>query len=312
MASTGHGEPPRVSVIVPARNARATITETLESLAAQRWSRKWELIVADNASRDGTEEAARLYEDRVPRFRIVHADARMNASHARNVGAAAAAGRHLVFVDADDLVAPGWLSLMGEALETHRFVACRYDLERLNPAWLRQARGEPQSDGLQKLWYPPYAIHAGGTGLGIRRSLHEAVGGFDESYSRVQDTDYCIRVQRLGVELHFVREAVLHYRHRRSIKGLFRQASLWAEYNERLYRQYREPGTTLKGAWRAYLGTWKRLLKRHLRGLIREGGRRWWYSLAWQSGWYVGLLLGCIRYRVPPVMGGRRVTVAKT
>ena len=70
-----------------------------------------------------------------------------------------ASGDALVFVDADDEVAPGWLEAIGNALRVHDFVASRMDFEKLNtPAMAARMRIHPQRTGLQKLWYPPYLL----------------------------------------------------------------------------------------------------------------------------------------------------------
>src|SRR5690606_18360027 len=110
----------------------------------------------------------------------------------------------------------------------------------------------PQQKELNRLWYSPYLLHAGGCGLGIRRSLHEKVGGFDESLPRLMDTDYCIRVQLTGVTLQFVPDALVHVRRRNRGRELFWQARVWARYNTYLYSRYRRPGEAVPRAWSLY------------------------------------------------------------
>src|SRR6266545_10527 len=106
----------KLSVVVPCFNSAKTIAIQLEALANQTWSEPWEVIVADNGSTDSSVAIAESYKKRLPHLRIVDASDRRGAGHARNVGAAAAAGDLLAFCDADDEVAPGWLSAMGQAL----------------------------------------------------------------------------------------------------------------------------------------------------------------------------------------------------
>ena len=130
------------------------------------------------------------------------------------LGAAAAGGDAFLFCDADDEVAPGWLAALGRALAVHEFVACRYDNEKLNPAWVQRTHLNPQREGLTAYDYPPFLPHAGGGGLGVRRTVHEAVGGFDESLPALEDTDYCWRIQLAGHGFHFAPDAVVNIRHR--------------------------------------------------------------------------------------------------
>jgi GT2 family glycosyltransferase len=71
------------------------------------------------------------------------------------------------------------------------------DFVKLNPPWISAIfKDHPQHAKLQKAWYPPYMFHAGGGTLGIQKSFHDAVGGFEESLPAHEDTDYCFRVQR--------------------------------------------------------------------------------------------------------------------
>jgi glycosyltransferase involved in cell wall biosynthesis len=297
-------DPTELSVIVPFLNEEATIGDTLGSLAFQSWDGSWELILADNGSTDRSVEVAEGYRGRLPALRIVDASDRRGGAFARNRGAGAARGTSLAFVDADDEVAPGWLAAIGEALREHRFVASRFEYEKLNAPSEAGIRGGVQSEGLQRLWYSPQLPHAGGCGLGIRRSLFSEVGGFDEEMPRLVDTDLCIRVQERGVELHFVEDARVHVRLRSTSRGAFRQARQWACYNTLLHRRYRSERPDPVASWRRYLRGWRAVLG-HLKNptsLARSSKRM---RLAWSAGWHLGLLEGALRYGVAPVAKDR-------
>lgn len=281
-------------MVIPCLNAAATLATQLDALAAQSWPGEWEVIVADNGSTDGSRELAESYRDRLPGLRVVDASDRRGQAHARNVGAAAATGDALLFCDADDEVAPGWLAAMGRALALYEFVACRYDNERLNPAWVQRTHLNPQKDGLTRYDYPPYLPHAGGGGLGVLRRVHEEVGGFDESMPALEDTDYCWRIQRAGHPLVFAPEAVVNIRHRHDHGSIFRQGVSYGQHNVLIYKKYRALDMPRLG-WLPGLSRWAGLLLRTPRLLLtREGRARW----AWQLGWRLGRLKGCWKYRV--------------
>jgi glycosyltransferase involved in cell wall biosynthesis len=285
-----------LSVIIPCFNVADTISTQLQAFTNQHWLKPWEIIVSDNGSTDNSISIVEQFRDRLPNLRIVDSSGRRGGAHARNVGTKAAKGDVIAFCDADDEVAPGWLAAIGEALTEHEFVASRFEFRRLNASWIQKSRQLPQQEELQRVRYPPYLPHAGGSGLGIRRALHEAVGGFDESLPRLMDTDYCFRVQITGVELHFVPEAVVHVRLRNDFDGIFHQARLWGQYNVLLSKRYRAHGVAAPYPWKKYMNRWKSILM----NLLQIQNKRGRAALVSSLGWQIGRLQGSIKYRVPP------------
>jgi len=283
----------KLSVVIPCFNAAGTIATQLEALGGQRWSEPWEIIISDNGSTDETWTVVERYGGRLPNLRVIDSSDKCGAAHARNVGAQAASGDALVFCDADDEVAPGWVAAIGKALSEHDFVASRFEGGKLNEPWVLQSHRCPQQTGIQEYKYPPFLPHAGGCGLGIKRSLHILVGGFDEDILFLDDTDYCWRVQLAGAELHFVPDAVIHIRYRDTIGGIYHQARLWAKQNVYLYKKYRPLGMP-KLSWKEGVKAWWRLLRDLPYIRRKEGLARW----MWQFGWRVGRLQGCLGYRV--------------
>jgi len=94
---------PRVSVIVPAFNVRATLREAVQSLLQQTW-RDLEVLVVDDASPDASHEALADVDD--PRLGIVRLHQNAGPSAARNTGLALARGEFLALLDGDDVSAP--------------------------------------------------------------------------------------------------------------------------------------------------------------------------------------------------------------
>ena len=287
----------KLCVIIPCLNAAETIGTQLEALGNQSCSRPWEVIVSDNGSTDGTIAIVERYRRHLQNLRVVVASGRRGSSHARNIGAQAAIGDALAYCDADDEVAPGWLAAMFDALSKYDFVASRFDFGKLNQEVARKDYKHVQQDGVQKVWYPPYLPHAGCSGLGIRRSLHEAIGGFDETLRVLEDTDYCFRVQLAGWNLNFAPDAIVHIRLPTTMRRAFVQSHRWAKYNVLLYKRYRPPGVWISQLWKRYARGWKRLARRlpHLR---QKGTRAEWVRLL---GRQAGRLEGSLRYRVFPV-----------
>lgn len=116
--------PPAVSVITPCFNAEKTLARCVASVHAQDFA-DWEMIVSDDGSRDGSLALAEALAAADPRIRVLRGGAtdtghdtgsagappvNSGAARARNRALAAARGRYIAFLDADDEWLPGKLS----------------------------------------------------------------------------------------------------------------------------------------------------------------------------------------------------------
>ena len=140
MQMTDRSSPPEVSVIIPAYNASASVSKQLDALSKQALAPTFEVVLADNGSTDGTPTVASAYTDAL-NIKVVDASATRGASHARNVGARAAAASRLAFVDADDIVDPRWLSNLFHALLQHpgALLFGKLDYSKLNSSEVLRA-----------------------------------------------------------------------------------------------------------------------------------------------------------------------------
>src|SRR6266511_4686800 len=95
--------PPRITVIVPARNAEPYLGQTLESVLGQTYG-DWEAVVADDASTDGTRAVAESFAARHPdRIKVVALKRNYGPALARNAAVRASSGGELLaLLDADD------------------------------------------------------------------------------------------------------------------------------------------------------------------------------------------------------------------
>lgn len=283
----------KLSVIIPCYNSADYIADQLEALASQKYEDDWEVIVSDNGSTDRSIEIIESYRHRIPELRVVDSGDKKGAGHARNIGVQASTGDALLFCDADDVVGAGWLRAMAKALSRHDFVAGPFEGTRLNPASVLEYRKVPQTDSLQIYKYPPFLPHAGGGNLGVKRRVHERVGGFDESMPRLQDTDYCWKVQLSGVDFHFVEDAVVHIRLRDTNTAILKQALMWGRFNVYIYKKYRSRGMPALHLRKGILA-WIRLFMRLPKIRTRSGIEAW----LWQIAWRTGRVEGCLRYNV--------------
>ncbi|MDA8454598.1 glycosyltransferase [Acidovorax sp. GBBC 3334] len=110
---------PRVSVIIPAYNAEATLERALDSVRAQTLP-PLEVICVDDGSRDGSAALARRYDPAGAfRLRVVQQPRNAGTAAARNRGLDLAEGDVIAFLDADDVWSPGKLEHQVTAMHRH-------------------------------------------------------------------------------------------------------------------------------------------------------------------------------------------------
>jgi glycosyltransferase involved in cell wall biosynthesis len=273
----------RISVIIPAYNASTTIAAQLDALHQQRDAEPFEIIVVDNASTDSTIEIVQQYQQKMPHLRIVEASARQGASYARNTGASVAQGNILLFCDADDEVDAHWVSAMTKALSTYDFVGGVNEFYKLNPPSVvkKYADGHGGS-GVTETFYLP---EASSNNLGIKRSIHEAVGGFDEAIAGIEDVDYAWCVQESGIKLHGIQDAIVHYRFRPSVQANFRCWKTVGYSSMLMYRKHTPRGLPKWHVLKGFLATGAIPLKFLLRVRDRYSLIKWWLNCGWCLGY---------------------------
>jgi GT2 family glycosyltransferase len=195
---------PEFSIVIPAFNAAATLGASIESVLNQ--SREdFELTTVDDGSTDATTEIARSFESD-PRT-IVIRQKNQGLAAARNAGLAKARGRHVSFLDADDLLMPRYLEQMARAIGSDPGAGIAYGdvwildeptrkLHRrtaldIFPAAPERISGEEFVSKLVAGNFLPYCST-------VRREAAVAVGGFDASRTAVEDWDFWIRMAASG------------------------------------------------------------------------------------------------------------------
>lgn len=105
---------PRISIVLPFRDAAATLAATLDSLAGQTLS-DWEGLLVDDGSADGSAAIAHAYAAADPRWRLLRGGGGLVA--ALNHGIAAARAPLIARMDADDLALPERLARQADLLD---------------------------------------------------------------------------------------------------------------------------------------------------------------------------------------------------
>ena len=108
---------PSVSIIVPVYNAEACLRRCVESVLNQEYA-DFELLLADDGSRDGSGRICDEYAAADSRVRVFHKE-NSGVSDSRNLCLDQARGRYLQFLDADDWITANATKLLVQAMEEH-------------------------------------------------------------------------------------------------------------------------------------------------------------------------------------------------
>lgn len=183
---------PRVSVIIPAYNAGASLGEAIGSVFAQTYE-DFEVIVVDDGSSDDTERIVRSFRRGVCYLRQEH----QGVSAARNFGIRACGGEYVAFLDADDLWRRDKLERQVPELENDVRVGL------VCSDWALETKGTVIPSVLSMR----PAVHSGylfrevvrnafvlTSTVVVRRRCLEILGGFDEMFPTTEDQDLWLRI----------------------------------------------------------------------------------------------------------------------
>ncbi|MHC4571765.1 MAG: glycosyltransferase [Planctomycetota bacterium] len=206
---------PLVSVIMPVYNCGRYIGEAIESVMIQSYP-KFELIIVDDGSTDNTKEEILRYDDE--RITYIHQENR-GPSGARNCAIKRAKGQYIMPLDADDMMVPYFITSHLKEFEKYPeadLVYCDVLLigERGNPI---RVMNKPEYQDrrclIRDLFRSGHPIIP--FRLGIRRSVFDKIGLYDETLKVAEDYDMLRRFVKAGLKAHHLREA-LHIRRMQS------------------------------------------------------------------------------------------------
>jgi GT2 family glycosyltransferase len=206
-----------VSIVVPARDASATIEQCLRSILDDLPPDDRDVVVVDNGSVDDTPALARRFPVRVE----VVSDGFVSAC--RNAGARVARHAVIGFVDADCTVRRGWHRAALAALSPGDvgIAGARHEIPA-GSSWVGRAwdQAHRRRIALPELDVP--YVPAGN--LAMRRELFMRAGGFDEALEAGEDPDLCARIASLGYRVVQARDMrCVHLGEPRTLRAVFRR-----------------------------------------------------------------------------------------
>jgi cellulose synthase/poly-beta-1,6-N-acetylglucosamine synthase-like glycosyltransferase len=212
----------RIAVVIPARTCPCRqIASVLEQLTFED-----RLIIAYSP------EVADCCNRRVTSSRTIWISTgpSVGAGAARNIGARAIQefAKVILFCDADDQIASGWLTLLANPLLN--------STADLVGGGLRIGRGSTSTVVIPTVdyWHSQALF---GANMGITQEAWLELSGFDESLGCCEDTDLAWRASKLGFKIQVVPEALVEYSLRPPIEEL-RQRFRWGRSSIQLLRKH--------------------------------------------------------------------------
>jgi glycosyltransferase involved in cell wall biosynthesis len=208
-----------ISIIIPALNEEKMIRRCLESLTRLAFaSDRFEVLVVDNGSRDNTLIIADSFKDRLNLKILQQPGVRISAL--RNLGARAALGDTLAFLDADCLVPADWLDrILALAPSDGTGVLGAHYLLPEDSSWVGRTwhryQEAPKSGEVS---------HVPAGDLIMRREDFLKLGGFDETIQTNEDYELCERARKAGMHVRaFPQIGVIHLGTAQSLRVFFRK-----------------------------------------------------------------------------------------
>ncbi len=221
---------PDVSIVMPVFNKLDLTRVCVDSLHDVPVDNTFELIVVDNGSSDGTADWLAA-EQAAGRLRTVSNPENKGFAQGCNLGAAAARGRYILFLNNDMEVIPGWLEPMVSCLDDDPGVAVAgacliyadHTIQHGGVAVVDYlANAKPEIGGTHLSYRKPVDMPGArknqemrvvtGACLLIRPEVFEQVGGFDEKFwNGNEDVDLCLKVGEAGWKVVYLGDSLIYH-----------------------------------------------------------------------------------------------------
>jgi GT2 family glycosyltransferase len=256
-----NGEPRDLSVIILNWNTHDELSNSLRAIFAQPHRRAIEIIVADNASNDGS---AQMVVGEFPQTRLLQHPRNLGFGGGNNAAVPATSGRYVLFLNSDTIVTDGALDALVD------FADATPDAGIIGPKLLNQdgslqyscrhfpnlGTGFFRNTPLGRL-FPgnhfnrDYLMRdfdhntvrdvdwVSGAAMLIRREALKATGGFDEAfYMYCDDVDLCYRVHKAGWRVVYYPDSVIYHLIGRSSDRV--PTRMTYHFHKSMYRFYRK------------------------------------------------------------------------
>ncbi|MEM2661290.1 MAG: glycosyltransferase family 2 protein [Nitrososphaeria archaeon] len=240
---------PFVSIIIVNYNGKWHLEECLPSLESLDYPEdKFEIILVDNCSKDGSVE---FVKEKFPRVKILRLDKNYGFCKPNNEGAKIAKGKYLAFINNDTIVDKNWLRELVNGTQKQPNILCcaskilYYDRRNIINAaggkitpiggGFYIGYGEKDREEFSKFTYTGFGC---GAGVLIDADFFRDIGGFDEDYfASGEEQELGLRVWMCGYRVLYVPKAIIYHKESGTYgtKGTFQPVKVYLITRNRLY-----------------------------------------------------------------------------
>lgn len=229
---------PLISIIIPSYNSEPFIARCLNALLSQKTDFSHEIIVVDS-SKDNTPA---LIRDKYPGVELIHLDNQVYPGAGRNIGAKAAKGELLAFIDSDCVARPDWLNSIIKIFNKG-FVIAGGTIENATPRSLIGTADYFMTFNEFLPGMPERSVTFLPTCNFIcRKDVFEELGGFPPDWLAGEDFLFCYEASKT-YKLLFTRSVLVKHINRKEFKKFLSHHSNFGKHGAMTRKKLRLPGT---------------------------------------------------------------------
>lgn len=235
---------PFVSVVMPVRNERDYIQQSLEAVLAQDYPREcMEILIVDGMSEDGTREYVCEQQKHVPNLYLLDNPGKI-VPVGLNIAIAKAKGEIVVRVDGHCIIAQDYIRRCVDYLEREPIVGVGGPMETVGETPTARTIALAMSS-LFGVGNSAFRVHVNSHRYvdtipfpAYRMSTLREAGPFDEDLIRNQDDEYNYRLRSMGGKLLLAPDVRSKYYSRSSLKALWRQYFQYGFFKVRVLQKH--------------------------------------------------------------------------
>lgn len=214
----------KISVIIPVYQDKHGLIDTVNSLIAQDFVEdRYEIIISDNNSKDGTKQIAIEFQKKYPGLiKVVHQDQIQSSYATRNAGVKIARGEICCFIDSDMITGRDYLQRIYSYFSQNEvdYLGCNVSING-TPKTLVEKFNHLFAFPMKRYFEES---HFAGTGcLSVRRNIFEIVGLFDCRLESGGDQEFGHRVYKAGLKQLFCHDITIYHPPRTSVLSLLKK-----------------------------------------------------------------------------------------